>query len=84
MNLDKIIDRSGTNSIKWDRFKDKNALPLWVADMDFKSPEKVIDALVKRAEHGVFGYTSIPDQYYESIKQWYKKRQSWDIEAGHI
>jgi cystathionine beta-lyase len=84
MNLDKIIDRSGTNSIKWDRFKDKNALPLWVADMDFKSPEKVIDALVKRAEHGVFGYTSIPDEYYESIKKWYKRRQSWDIEADHI
>jgi len=84
MNLDKIIDRSGTNSIKWDRFKDKNALPLWVADMDFKSPDKVINALVKRAEHGVFGYTSIPDEYYESIKKWYKRRQSWDIEAGHI
>jgi cystathionine beta-lyase len=84
MNLDKIIDRSGTNSIKWERFKDKKALPLWVADMDFKSPDKVINALVKRAEHGVFGYTSIPDDYYESIKKWYKKRQSWDIEKDHI
>jgi cystathionine beta-lyase len=84
MNLDKIIDRSGTNSIKWDRFKDKNALPLWVADMDFKSPEKVIEALVNRAEHGVFGYTSIPDEYYESIRDWYMSRQSWVIEKDDI
>ncbi len=84
MNLDKIINRNGTNSIKWDRFKDRNALPLWVADMDFKSPEKVIDALVKRAEHGVFGYTSIPDEYYVSIKDWYNERQSWDIDTSDI
>jgi len=84
MDFNKIIDRSETNSIKWDRFKEKDALPLWVADMDFQSPPKVIDALVKRAEHGIFGYTSIPDEYYESIQNWYKKRQSWDIEASDI
>lgn len=84
MDFDQSVDRSGTNSIKWDRFKDKNALPLWVADMDFKSPEKVIDALVQRAQHGIFGYTSIPDEYFESIKKWYEKRQSWEINTNDI
>jgi cystathionine beta-lyase len=84
MDFDEMINRSGTNSIKWERFKDKNALPLWVADMYFKSSRKVIDALIQRAEHGIFGYTSIPDEYYESIQKWYKKRLDWDIEASNI
>jgi len=55
--FEKVIDRTGTGSLKWDRYKDPEILPMWVADMDFHSPEPVIDALKTRAEHGVFGYT---------------------------
>jgi len=84
MDFDKMIDRSGTNSIKWDRFKNKKALPLWVADMDFKSPQEVIDVLEKRVQHGIFGYTSIPEQYYKSIQKWYLNRQSWAIDMDDI
>ena len=84
MDFNKIIDRSGTNSIKWERFRNKNALPLWVADMDFQAPHAVIEALVKRAEHGIFGYTSIPDEYYESIKKWYMRRFDWEIDSNNI
>lgn len=84
MNLDRIIDRSGTNSIKWDQFKEKKAIPLWVADMDFESPQEVIDALEKRVNHGVFGYTLIPDDYYKSIQNWYLNKHSWSIDIDDI
>src|SRR6056297_1783706 len=84
MNFDQVINRIGTNAIKWNRFKDKDALPLWVADMDFQSPKAVINALKSRAKHGIFGYTSIPDAYYKNIQDWYLKRQSWQINSEDI
>jgi hypothetical protein len=62
-DFDKIIDRTGTSCAKWDSteelFGEKDALPMWVADMDFQSPPAIIDALVKRAQHGFFGYSVI-------------------------
>lgn len=82
-DFDTIIDRSNNYSSKWDElevmFGSKDVLPMWVADMDFKSPQPVIDAIVKRAEQGIFGYTSRPDTYHEAIINWFAKRYQWEV-----
>lgn len=82
-DFDEIVDRRNTNCSKWDyvskNFGCDNLLPLWVADMDFKVPEEVRNALVKRAEHGIYGYSGKPDEYYESIINWQKRRNNWDV-----
>jgi cystathionine beta-lyase len=83
-DFDTVIDRRGTCSVKWDMaeqsFKVKGILPMWVADMDFSSPQPVIDALRAVAERGIFGYTGTPDSYYEAVAGWMKKRHGWNIE----
>lgn len=86
-NFDEIVDRTNTGSKKWDMPDEENIegiLPMWVADMDFKSPKEVIDALVKRAEHGVYGYTWREDSFYESIINWCKRRYNWDVKKEWI
>jgi len=87
-DFDKIIKRVGTNSIKWDwaerRVGVPDVLPMWIADMDFKAPKPVIDALRQRIEHGVYGYTEKPDSYYEAVISWQKKRFGWDIRREWI
>ncbi len=84
-NFDEIVNRRGTHSIKWD-FMDvfieggKDLLPLWVADMDFKSPQPVIEAFKRVAEHGIFGYSYYgSDEYINSVINWMKKRFNWQI-----
>ena len=71
-----LLDRRGTNSAKWDSllatFGQEDLLPLWVADMDFKAPKCVRDALHQAVEQGAFGYYRVPDAYYESILGWEK------------
>ena len=66
------VERRNTNSLKWDaleeRFGDENLLALWVADMEFKTPECIREDLNKRIEHGVFGYTKLPESYYDAYK----------------
>ena len=83
-DFDTVINRRGTGSAKWDRaeqlFNVKGILPMWVADMDFKSPEPVIRALKKMAERGIFGYSTVPDSYYKTLIAWMKKRHQWDIQ----
>ncbi|RBW68180.1 MalY/PatB family protein [Bacillus taeanensis] len=83
-NFDEVIDRTNTNSLKWDGLEklygDKELLPLWVADMDFKAPQPVIDAIKKQAEHGVYGYTITTDSFYEPLIAWLKKRHNWEVE----
>ncbi|MFX1250633.1 MAG: MalY/PatB family protein [Promethearchaeota archaeon] len=87
-DLDKIIDRTGTNSVKWDEvvletwFKSKDLLPLWVADMDFPCPKPVIDAIKKRAEHGIYGYSfhKLPS-YNQAVIKWMKRRFNWKIKS---
>ena len=66
-NFDEIIPRRGTNSYKWDSAEDADVLPMWVADMDFRTAPPVVEALKKRVEHGIFGYVRVPDVYYEAI-----------------
>lgn len=87
-NFDEIIDRRKTDSIKWNNleemFGSDDLLPMWIADMDFKSPKEVIDAFKERAEHGVFGYTCKTDSFYDSIINWAKRRYDWDIKKEWI
>lgn len=86
-NFDEVTDRRGTGSLKWEygeRSKDNDLLPMWLADMDFKSPPEIVDALKKRTEHGVFGYTPVPDSYYSAIIEWFRKQHGWDLEKEWI
>ncbi|HEY8363969.1 MAG TPA: MalY/PatB family protein [Haloplasmataceae bacterium] len=83
MNFAKVINRKNTNSVKWDYFQE-DLLPLWVADMDFRSPKEVIKALDKRVKHGIFGYTFPQESYYEAVINWMKKRHNWQIKKDWI
>jgi cystathionine beta-lyase len=86
-NFDEIIERRGTDSVKWNTgmiFNEPEALPLWVADMDFRAPQPVVDALVERAVHGVFGYISRSDSFCQAIIDWAGRRHGWRIEQPWI
>ena len=78
------VDRRDTNSYKWDSLDMENVIPLWVADMDFKTAPCIIDALKKRVEHGVFGYTRVPDKYYQACIDWFSKRHNWNFQASDV
>lgn len=82
MDFDQLIDRRGTGSVKWDQYGE--ALPLWVADMDFAAPPPVIRALHERVAHGVFGYTGPPADLRELIQAWLLAHHGWRVEAGWI
>jgi len=83
MNLNRLIDRRGTASLKWDFQKrlagQEGLLPLWVADMDFPAPRQVVDALRRRVRHGVFGYTLEPESWYQAAADWTRGRHGWDL-----
>ena len=81
-NFDKITDRRNSGSYKWDTPERDNLLPMWVADMDFPTAPAVINALRKRVEHGVFGYTHVPEEYYRSVIDWFHNRHSWEIDRS--
>ncbi|QTA38255.1 pyridoxal phosphate-dependent aminotransferase [Thermosipho ferrireducens] len=86
-NFDRIPDRSGTNSFKWDwkwRGKSSEILPMWVADMDFEAPPEVIAAIMDRAKHGVYGYTFYPQSYFESIINWFDSMHDYKIKREWI
>ena len=83
-DFDEIIPRRGTNSVKWDLATDERVLPMWVADMDFRAAPPVLDALERRLRHGVFGYTKVPDAYFEAVKGWFGKRHGFRIENEWI
>ncbi|MDR1623414.1 MAG: pyridoxal phosphate-dependent aminotransferase [Tannerellaceae bacterium] len=82
-NFDEIIDRKGTHCIKVDKLKERfgNAVltPLWVADMDFRTPDFIVEAIKERCSHEIFGYTFASDGYYDSIISWVKQRYAWNI-----
>ncbi|MDN5351882.1 MAG: cysteine-S-conjugate beta-lyase [Clostridiales bacterium] len=88
--FDDVIDRKNTNSIKWEPavlknlFGEDDLLSMWVADMDFKCPDPVVEALVKRASHGIYGYSDIDDGYYDAIIQWNKRRNDWHLDKSWI
>ncbi len=82
-DFDSVIDRRGTSSLKWDyeqRFAHATGLlPLWVADMDFRAPEVILEAMRRRVEHGVFGYTLEPESWYEAAAAWQARRHGWQV-----
>ena len=83
-NFDEIVDRKNTDSLKYDfaieRGKPEGILPLWVADMDFKTPPEVIEALIEKSNHGIFGYTESKNDYFEVLQDWFQNNFSWKIE----
>jgi len=87
-DFDKVIDRRGTNSVKHDLAKEKgypaDVLPMWVADMDFEAPPCVREALEKRVQHGIFGYSFPPEEYYQAICGWFRRRFDWQVEKEWI
>ena len=82
-DFDKMTDRKGTSCSKWDNmssmFTEKGLLPLWIADMDFRCCEEAIEAMRQRVDHGIFGYTVLPDSYFESIAGWMQRRHNWTV-----
>lgn len=82
-DFDKTIDRRATNSYKWDSAPE-DVLPMWVADMDFRTAPAIIDALQKRVAHGIFGYTRVPDAYDDAVTSWFSRRHGWDIDREWI
>jgi len=83
-NFDEIITRKGSNSYKWDANKDPEVLPMWVADMDFKTAPSIVEALAQRVQHGVFGYAKVPDAYYKAVISWFKRRHNFTVEQDWI
>ncbi len=83
-NFDEIIPRRGSNSYKWDSATDEEVLPMWVADMDFRTAPPVIETLTRRVQHGIFGYTRVPDAYYRAVTDWFARRHKWQIEKTWI
>ena len=81
-DFDTIIPRQNTSSYKWDYIP--GVIPLWVADMDFKAAPCILDAIQKKIDHGVFGYTRTPDSYYNSVIGWWGRRHSWTINKEWI
>ncbi len=79
-DFDKQIDRRGTNSLKWNKYKDQDIIPLWVADTDFMAPQGVIDALQQRVAHGVFGYSRPSPRLIELVIERMQQRYGWTIE----
>ncbi|OQA86643.1 MAG: Cystathionine beta-lyase PatB [Lentisphaerae bacterium ADurb.Bin242] len=87
-DFDKVIPRKHTNSLKFDfaaeRGRPADILPLWVADMDFQAPREVIDALVEKSRHGIFGYSEPDKEYFSAISDWFRTQHGWNIDPRHI
>ncbi len=84
MGFQQIYNRKGTNSVKWDNlstvFKKEDVLPLWIADMDFKAPNAVNEAIIERARHGIYGYTMVNEHTKNIVQNWLQKRHQWKID----
>jgi len=82
-DFDKVVDRTDTESLKWvyprKVLKVGDAIPMWVADMDFEAPPAVVEAIRRRAAHGVYGYPLIPPSFWQAAIDWLKRRHSWDV-----
>ena len=83
-DFDAEISRRGSRSYKWDSAAREDVLPMWVADMDFRTAEPIIEALRRRVEHGIFGYTRVPDAYYEALIRWFEHRHGWTIRRDWV
>lgn len=87
-DFDKLTDRVNTNSLKYDfaleRGKKENLISMWVADMDFPTLPEVREALIKSAEHGIFGYTEVKEDYFRTLQKWFSSHYHWDIEPNWL
>lgn len=83
-NFDELIPRRGSHSYKWDSAEEEDLLPMWVADMDFRTAPAVVEALQRRVAHGIFGYTRVPQTYYDTVVDWFGKRHHWQIKQDWI
>ena len=83
-NFDELVERRGTNCVKWDESPSADVIPLWVADMDFRVAPAIQKALQQRVEHGVFGYNIVPESYYEAVISWFRHRHQWEIKRQWI
>ncbi|MCY0976758.1 pyridoxal phosphate-dependent aminotransferase [Chryseobacterium wangxinyae] len=79
-NFDEIISRKNTDSVKWDLAEDAEVLPMWVADMDFKTAPEIIETLSEKIAHGVFGYGNIPENFHQSIIDWWQDYHQFTIQ----
>lgn len=80
-DFDAIVSRRETNSYKWDSMPaNQDVLPLWVADMDFRTAPIITEALARRVQHGIFGYVRVPDEYYTTVTRWFERRHNWHID----
>ena len=88
LNFDEVIDRRNTDCLKFDfaerRGKPADVLPLWVADMDFKTSSLVLDALTERVQHGIFGYTESRESYFEAVSKWMEAHHDWKVERSWL
>lgn len=88
LDFDTVVDRKNTFSLKYDFAKRRNMpedlLPLWVADMDFKTSSYIQEAILKQTEHGIFGYSEVQEEYFEAVKQWMKYHHDWNIEQNWL
>ena len=83
-DFDQLLNRRGSHSVKWDEPEQEGVIPMWVADMDFMAAPAIQEALRKRVEHGVFGYTLVPDAYYDAIVNWFGRYHHWTIDRQDI
>ena len=83
-DFDELVERRGTNCVKWDESLSPDVIPLWVADMDFRVAPAIQKALQQRVEHGVFGYNIVPESYYEAVISWFRRRHQWEIQRQWI
>ncbi len=79
--FDKYVNRRNTGSMKWD--VSEGELPMWVADMDFETAPEIKEAIIRRAEQGVFGYTLIEDEWYQAYQDWWESRHGFRIISGN-
>ncbi|MDE6436374.1 MAG: aminotransferase class I/II-fold pyridoxal phosphate-dependent enzyme, partial [Muribaculaceae bacterium] len=82
-DFDHAPDRRGTGSYKWDSYPE-GVIPMWVADMDFRTAPAIVEALRSRVDHGVFGYTLVGDDYYDAVTGWFARRHGWTIDPAMI
>lgn len=88
LNFDEIINRKGTDCLKYDfaekRGMPEDVLPLWVADMDFKTSSYVEDAVIERTKHGIFGYSEVKEAYFNAVAGWLKRHHNWDVKPDWL
>jgi len=83
-DFDRTISRTGTDSVKWDRYNSKDIIPMWVADMDFQAPEAILDALRHRIDHGVFGYTGVSEELNRVVVDMLERKYGWSVDPGWL